>query len=65
MHNFTKVITGILLMVVGFFLVTNPVYTSIKGLIVSTGFSIFTAIATAWIMIGTAFYGGYKFIKQA
>lgn len=64
MHNITKVITGILLFFVGFFLITDPVYTAIKGLIVSTGFSIFTAIAFAWIMIGTTFFGGYKFIKQ-
>ncbi|HEX6982998.1 MAG TPA: hypothetical protein VF181_09575 [Balneolaceae bacterium] len=61
----TRVILGILLIIIGFSLMKTPAYTSVKGMVLDSGGNIGLAIAVAMGLIALAFASGITLLRKA
>jgi len=63
-RNLTNLVYGVFLVAFAGFLVTTPVYTSIKSGVVAAGGSVAFAIAVAWISISVPLVSGIAFLRR-
>lgn len=63
--DISKLIFGIVLVVVAVLLTSNPIYTFIKRLIVESGGSVVLAVAITWGLIGLSLVSGIVLLKQS